>query len=45
MDLMDLMDLMDFMDIMDFMDRIPYGFGLNLDLGTCRKWVMDGFGL
>ena len=47
---MDLMDLMYFMDLMDLMDSwighgfdisIPYGYGLDLDLYSCGKWITE----
>ena len=44
------MDLMDFMDLMDLMNSwighgfdisIPYGYGLDLDLYSCGKWITE----
>ena len=50
MDLMDFMDQKDFMDLMDLMNSwighgfdisIPYGYGLELDLYSCGKWITE----
>ena len=38
--IMDFMDLMDLMDLVDLMDLIS-AFHMDLDLWTCRKWIMD----
>ena len=50
MDLMDFMDQKDFMDLMDLMNSwighgfdisIPNGYGLELDLYSCGKWITE----